>query len=324
MRFQQLKKSLIASCDPIYLVEGDDSFLRDRAVALIKDKYLDNPELNYVQYDGGEVNSKTDEIIMALNSYPFLSPKRIVLIRDYYPTAADAKSSKLIKYLDNPCADSILVIANSAKNDVLKKGKFVTFVDCNKGDIDLINLWVKSTAKASGLSIKVNVCELLSDYCQGDMTKISGETQKLISYCDGKGEITEDDIKTIVTKDADFQIYEVVENIAKGKRESAYEGILDMLDKNTDKQRLFVAVYNHFRRLLFCSISNLSSADLAQNLGIKEYAVTKIKQQSKLFTPKRLKHIVETFTFYDRSFKSGDTAVDSAMWNSIFTAIAQE
>lgn len=323
MRFQQLKKSLVAACDPIYLVEGDDAFLRDRAVALIKDKYLDNPELNYVQYDGSEVNAKSDEIVTALNSYPFLSPKRIVLVKDYYPTSVEAKSSKIVRYLDNPCADAVLIIVNFTKNDVLKKGKFVTSVDCNKGDIDLINLWVKSTVKESGLSIKTNVCELLADYCQVDMTKISGETQKLIGYCDGKGEITEEDIRRTVVKDTDFQIYEVVENVAKGKKEAAYEGVLDMIDKNTDKQRLFVAVYNHFRRLLFCSISNLNNAELAQNLAIKEYAVTKIKQQAKLFTPKRLKHIVDVFTFYDRSFKSGDTAVDSAMWNAIFTAIVE-
>lgn len=324
MKFQQLKKSLTASCEPIYLIEGDDAFLRDRAVSLIKDKYLENPELNFVQYDGSEVSSKTDEIIIALNSYPFLSPKRIVLLRDYYPTPTEAKSSKIAAYLDNPNTDSVFIIVNFTKNDVLKKGKFVTYVDCYKGDIELINLWVKSTAKESGLAIKVSVCELLADYCQGDMTKISGETQKLIGYCNGKGEITEDDIKAVVTKDADFQIFEVVENIAKGRKEKAYEGITDMLDKNFDKQRMFVSIYNHFRRLLFCAISNLPNADIAQNLGVKEYAVLKLKQQSKLFSPKRLKYIVDVFTFYDASFKSGECAPDSALWNSIFTAIIPE
>ncbi len=324
MKFQDLRRSFNDGALPVYLVEGDDAFLRERAVKLIKDKFMTQPEFNYSVFEGSFVKEKQDEVVSALKSFPFMSPKRVVVLRDYYPTAIEVKNGKgVISCINSPEEEIILIIVNSEKSDSLKKLPKVTLVDCNKGDADLVAVWVKSRALKAQLGLCVGVIEKLCDYCQCDMTRISGEMEKLVCYCHGKDKITVEDVEAIVTKDTDYRIYEAVEYIAKGLFEKAYETLFDLLDKNTDKQRLFVSIYMHFRRLLFVSITSYTPSKTAEMLGVKEYAIKKAKEQARSFSPVKLKDIVKRLTEYDADFKSGKIALDDALWNSVFKIMVE-
>ena len=128
-------------------------------------------------------------------------------------------------------------------------------------------------------------------------------------------------VEMVVTKDADYQIYELAENIANGKTDKAYETLKSMLTKNESEQKLFVSIYYHFRRLFYSLISVASDSELAKSLGVHEYAVKKARQQAKKFTPKRLKGIVDKLAEYDTAFKSGKLTLTDALFNSIFNII---
>ena len=47
MKFSELKKSLLTGAKPIYLIEGEDAFLRNKSLELIKNAFLTFPEFNY-------------------------------------------------------------------------------------------------------------------------------------------------------------------------------------------------------------------------------------------------------------------------------------
>ena len=76
--------------------------------------------------------------------------------------------------------------------------------------------------------------------------------------------------------------------------------------------------------MLHVAVSTGSDAELAESLGIKEFAVSMTRRQMRKFPVKRIKYICDRFAMYDAAFKRGDTDLSSALWNGVFTAMISE
>ena len=314
MRIEDLKSSLAKGVAPVYLIEGEDAYLREVAVKTLQENRLTSPELNLNTFEGSFVKSNPEEMIGALMQYPFMSEKRVVIVRDYNPSATDLKNKAVSEYFENPVETSLLIIVNSTPCELLKKFDCVTTVDCGKANKATIVRYIQGVLKRNNLIITTKNAELLADFCRLEMTKISGETEKLVAFCNGNAEVTAEDIEVLVTKENDYQIYELTEQVAKQNNAKAYEIVGDMLSKSNDHQRIFTSLYYHFRKLFFCSVNNKSNAVLAKELAVKsEYALQKLIEQSKRFSPKKLKQTVDMFAKYDADFKSGKITIVSAL-----------
>ncbi len=318
MKFKELKRSLSLNVERIYLVSGEDAFFISYALKLICDKCLSEPDLNLTTFGGQEVKGNPDKLISALVSYPFMSEKRVVAVKEYYPLAADIKA--LSGYFNDPCETTVFVICNSNPSESLAKQKNVTFVDCAKGDNLLISGWINNKVRSEGCTISSLATAKLIDFCDGDMTRINGETEKLIAYS-GEGEISEEVVDALCVKETEYKLYEVVDFIASRRYDKAYETFIEMLDSSGDGQKLFVSLYYHFRKLLFASVSGESDGVLAAHLGIKEYAVKKAREQARRFSVKRLKAVVDKLSEEDSLFKQGKIEAQSAMWNGILNIL---
>lgn len=324
MKFNELKKSLTDNLSLIYLVEGEDAFLRENAVRLIKQKALSEPDLNLTNLSGQEVKEDPEALLTATQSYPFMSERRYVVVRDYYPTAQELKGKVISKVFLEPSETTVVIIVNDRTSEPLKKLSNVTVVDCAKADEATISAWVRNRALASNVVIGSDALRTLIDYCNVDMTRISGETDKLISFVGENSEITVTAVQELVGKETEYQVYELTETVARKNNGKAFDILTEMLNKNQDKQRLFISIYYHFRRLLHASVSSSSIQELAENLGIKEFAAKKAKEQAMKFKVKRLKQICDKLARYDGDFKSGEISVDTALWNSILNAMISE
>ena len=319
MKFRELKKSLAVKVEPIYLACGDDAFFVENAARLIIEKCVSIPDVNLTRFESSIVKEDYDKFNSALFCYPFMSDKRVVLLKEFYPSASELNLMR--SYFENPCDSTVLVICNVLPSEQLKKQANVTYVDCSKGDYALIKAWVKNATAKENLTIDENAVSALAEFCESDMTRINGETAKLIAYRHGCGSITVDDVRDICAKETDFTLFEIVGFIAEKNYDKAYTAFTDTLDASQDKQKLFVSLYYYFRRLLYVQTSQLSDADIADALGVKEYAVKMSRKQTKAFTPKRLFEIVEGLSALDESFKTGKIEQTSAMWNAVFEVL---
>lgn len=319
MKFKELKRSLVDKIEPVYLVCGEDAFFVERSFKLICDACLEMPELNFSRFENTIVKENCDALLSALTSYPFMSRKRVVLIKEFYPSASEI--NKIKSYFENPCESTVFVICNVEKSDQIKKLPNVTFVDCTKGDEALINSWIKNRFKIDGLTVTDGAVRKINAYCLSDMTRINGEVAKLAAYKGAGEEIDEDDVEALCVKEADYRLYEIVEFIAAKNYDKAYAAFKDTLD-SSDGQKLFISLYYYFRRLLYASTSNSSVEEIASALKVKEFAVTMAKRQAKAFSPKRLVAVVEKLARLDYSFKSGRIEQYSAIWNGIYEVLA--
>ena len=322
MKFEGLKNSLKEQIYPVYLLEGEEDFFREKATDLIVSASVSEPQLNYSSLDGATISKSTDGLVSVLSSFPFMSDKRAVTVREWYPAASDLKDKALKNYFDNPCDTSVLIINNSKKCDSLKKISSVTVVECGRGDIELISKIIRAGCSKEKLIISTSTCKLIAEFCLYDMTRIMGEVDKLIAYKAGQTDISDDDVKAMVTKTNDYKIYEMVSFIANKSFSDAYK-IMQELNSTSDKQMLFASLYYHFRRMFFVSMSDKTDEELAQILAVKPYAVTMSRRQAKSFTAKRLKKIMDKLSFCEQGFKSGTISFDGAFYGGIFNVLCE-
>lgn len=295
MEFTDLKKHLLTKAyAPCYLVAGDDAFVvksaSDMLVAL-----ADCPDFNLTLF---HENAAGQDIVEACEQLPVLSGVRVVEVdgfkKDFAPIA---------KYLKNPSSSTVLFFRyqGSVPASMSANARVMTAINCNRLAPDVIIRWIGAETARAGAAISTQAATLLVKLCNMDMARVSSELRKLISATDAV--IDEKLVADLVTPDNEYKIYELGEALASLDAPKTYS-VYTALIQSLPPVSILGALYNHFRRLLYVSITADRSA-LAAGLGVKEYAVTMAARQAKRFTPKRLKSIVDDLNYYDRSFKAG-------------------
>lgn len=302
---------------PIYLFEGEDAFFRERGLALLKNKFVQEPSLNYAVFNG-EVSE--NDLLSSLSAFPFMSECRMTVIREYYPKQ-NSISKGIKEYFSNPIDNSILVIVNQKSCDVLKKLDNVALVECAKQGSGIIARYVKGKCAQQGVAIELETAKNLSEYCLNDMTRVENETDKLIAYAYSKKIITMQDVEDMVVKDTEIKIFKMTDYIGAKRFDLALQVVNDMLGKGETMQRILVALYSYFRRLLHVAISNKSDEELCKWLGVEKFVIKKLKTQAGAFKKKSIKNAVDILSDTDYLIKSGIVDADDRIWHNIFTII---
>ncbi len=320
MKYIEFKNQLENGCAfPVYLFEGEDAFFRERGYSLVKNAFVSQPELNLVNFDG---EPTVNDLIASLNGYPFMSKKRMTVLKEFYPKQDYIKKG-LKSYLEEPSDSSVLVILNEKPCETLKKFECVCTVDCSKADMQLLVRWIKAECGKYGVQIDGECAKLLSEYCLSDMTRIENETAKLISYVGDKKIIDKVAIDEMVVRDAEYKIYEMTDFIGKRNIDKALSVISEMMEKGETAQRILVSVYNYFRKLLLVAITDKPISEIASMLGANEYGVRKTKEQASMFKIRALKSAVDLLTDLDYKIKRGKIEANDAMWISLFRIMLQ-
>lgn len=317
MKFVLFKKSLEEGAAPVYLFDGEEEYFKERGEEMLKEKFLGEPSLNYTSFRGETLKGDAiSSLIAAAESFPFMSEKRIVKVTDFYPTEREY-TAYLKKYIENPQSTTILLIVNSdrskGKSFDLKKVKGITWVDCSKADEDTVLRWIFTQFKRNGIAIDTECCERIMRYCLADMSRIVGETQKLLAYA-GKGKtITGDDVDAIVYRDADYKIYEMTN--ALGMRNfGKYETILtELLGKGMDEMGVLNSLCSYFRNMFEIALLHKPDAETAAALGMKEYAVKMSRRQAEAFGHIRVKSCYFRILDTVNAVKSGKISPQGAL-----------
>lgn len=294
MKFTELKEDIKNGRRAIYLFEGDDAYFRSSAEKMVKQAFLEMPELNYSSFDGESLKgSALSDLTSALSVFPFMAPCRIVKVAEFYPTDSDYE-----KYLkdtfENFPDTALLIIVNSQskKGCDLKRKKSVSYFDCNKADRETVARWAYLTMKKAGVSSSVEACEAIADYCVMDMARVSKEVEKLIEW--GKGSlITKADVDELVYKDADYRVYQMTGAVARGDLSTFTEICRDLLSKGYDSNAVIASLLSYFKNLLTVLVSDKSQIELADMLKMKDFIVNKTRQQAKAMGKERLIRLID-------------------------------
>ncbi len=312
MKFVELKKFLQTKTLNNYLLLGNDSFLLDRAFSLIKESQNFEPEelnvINFIESADGK------KIAEALNTLPIMSEYKLTYLDVSSSDSKIENLQDLENYLKKYNPSSIFVIkAGENKKIVEKLTKYFEVVDCNKLSEAFVNSYIINDLKKHNKTISNKALKKLGEYTLYDLQLISGEIYKLVSYAFDENEITEKHVEEIVTKNLEYQVFDLTENLVKKNSERVFEILQDIKHKKDNEKLLLPLISNHFRRLFQVSLSNSTVQETASWLKVRDYAVTIATRQSKLFRQTDLKQINELCLKLDYEMKTGEIAFNSAL-----------
>lgn len=317
MKFVFFKKSLEEGAAPIYLFEGEEEYFKERGEEMLKEKFLGEPSLNFSAFRGEQLKGAAmTALTAAAQSFPFLSDKRIVKVTDFYPTEKEYETY-LKKYFEDPPRETILLIVNSAaqkgKGADLKKAPNVTYVDCGRADDDTVLRWIYTRFKREGIAADTECCERIMRYCLGDMSRISGETEKLIAFAGKGGSIRAEDVDDIVYRDSDYKIYEMTGAFGARNYGKFLSVQRELMERGADESAILNAICSYFRGMLDICLLGKGDAETARALGMKEYAVKMSRRQANSIGAKRVRDCWGYVYSAVNTVKSGGISAQAAL-----------
>ncbi len=310
-----LKNKLKNNVENCYLLQGDDLFLFDKAISMIKKACnLELEDFNLSVFD--DENFSIKSALDSCEVMPMGCDKRVVILKNL-TKVTDSDKKLLESYLNNAVESTCLIISDF-------DGKFASiktkceFVDCKRMDRNLATAVVVNEINRRGKQISSEALSTLLDYCNGYLTGVMNELDKLICYDLTEPLITQKTVETIVPKATEFTVFELTEALGKKDSDKALE-LLSFMEKDIATLSL---ITNHFRRLFFIAISSdTENNELASLLGVKEYAIVKARGQLKNFSKLQLKKIYALLEKVDYFIKSGQMQNLNALYFLVFSIL---
>lgn len=308
MKFIELKKHLQDSLDNIYLIEGDDRFVVNNALMQIENKVkLNMPEVNRVVIESDK--NLVEQLLFQLESFPFGDEKKVVIVKGV--SAKDA-FKQLEPVLKNMPEYILLLFVSFGENALTKQiKKYATLIDCSKLDTKTISNWILSQVKKADKKIEEGALNNLVLFTNMNMARIETEVNKLVSMVEPI--ITVDIVNKYVTRDKDYQIYELADFLSKKDSVKVYDMIESLTETTAGGVGLVQYLYSAFRKLLLISLSTESDDELATVFKVKPYAIKMNRIQAGKFTPKQLKHIVDELSKLEYDLKNGRANQENAI-----------
>lgn len=323
MKEKELKSNL-KNVKSIYVISGADRFLCFRALSTLKNALCPNfPDLNIVNVSGDGLDAKS--LLNDLQVCPFGDNYRLIVLNDFKQKKTAGKAvvefiESLSSYAVQTDFTTVLAVFNAGDaQGVSIKGAEV--VDCAHLSEPELAEFIEQSLKGTGVLIIGSAKMKLISFCNGDLTRIVSELEKLKTFV-MSGEITDDVVESLVYKDTDFQVFEITQAISKGDKNLAIEILTELMTREKSVFPLLAPIYNNYKRALFVSINrDLTDSELAKLLQVKEFAVKMLRGQTKVFSARDLKKIVDALAELDKNIKQGKIKEDVGLISNVLNIL---
>lgn len=306
---------------PVYVVSGD-SFLSEDVVKKIKIKSGIVDSTSSVSIFDAE-NFQTRSVINACEQMSFFDDKRLVLVKNISAVLSDGDKKLFLAYAKNPNPNCVLVVVDNSEKNVFDflDGEKISCSGLYDSDIEKL---VKQFAYAYDTTIDSQAIKLLSEYTQKNLQFMKTEVEKLCAYKQQEKTITAKDVELMVAKQDDVVVYELTTALSQKQADKSIRLLKKLMGTPDQNIKLFGLIVGNFRRMFFASISKQSDAEIAKAFGVKEFAITKAKQQAKNFSPKKLKNICELLADVDYYSKSGIMTLENCLYYICYKILYQQ
>jgi len=278
---EQLKADLKAgSYGRLYLFHGEEHYLRDHYLQMLRSKLLDGPaeEFNYHRFT--QENMDLESVADAVEAMPMMAEYSLVQIDDYdLSRLSESNRDMLVQILsDIPDYCTVVFVFSAVEfkidgrqkklKEALDRGLTVEFARQSQREL---TTWIRRHFRSHGKEIGDKQCEYLTFVTGGTMTALSAEIGKIAAYASGM-EISNQDINAVVTPVLDAEVFDLTDAIAEGDYEKALQKLRTLMQMQQEAIPLLAAIGGQMRRLLY--------ARTAMNAGKGEAGVGELLKLS--------------------------------------------
>jgi len=229
--WQQVKAG---NFQPVYVLYGEETFLRDNAAATIAKLAFGETDFRDFNDDLFSLNTP-DNIRTALasaNQLPMMAARRVVRITEVRVSTSSMKDTLkedaedlLAAYLANPSPTSVVVFVVDELNGTRKLGKMLknhsAAVEFKSLDSSEIQKWALDVFKKAEVTIEPNAMRKLVEYSGNDVRRIAGEAEKLATASFPDKKIDAAMVEMLVRDHSQAASFEYANLLLAGRKEEA-------------------------------------------------------------------------------------------------------
>lgn len=287
-----------------YLIVYDDIYLLNSKIDEITSKDFKNITKSIYDLDEKDL----DDALLDLDTYSFLSDKKIVIIKNIENLNDDKKTTHLINYLDSPNNNNLLILTTTKFNGTKKINKTLkektNFIKLESDPITVIKNLLKDYKLEPGVINKISI------YSNNNLDIIKTECDKLINYKEDKN-ITVDDVEKLVVKhlgDSSNIIFDLVKYISSSDKKRALEQYKLLQEYNIDDIGLIGLIESQLRLLEQVSIykkEGLYKDEIASKLNIHPYRIQKTMELLNSTNITSINNLIKNLSEIDYKVKAG-------------------
>jgi DNA polymerase-3 subunit delta len=295
----------------VYLFCGEDSFSAFEKATLWKQKFLDKyGDLNCLIYRGNELTGA--EFQTALESYPFLSEKKLVFISDFLSEGDDDDQDKVTELLKD-VPDYVVVLfwehhkpdARTALYKRLVKVGQVENYELKSGPV--LMRWIRQKAQAKGINLGESEAKFMVDLVGNNLWNLDKELDKLKSYSAGRS-VDRVMIEKVVCPNPSSSIFKLTDLLGEKNLKESIRTLEILIQSGEAAVQMFFMLVRHFR--IMAQVKDLAehgqnAAAIAKIIKEHPFVVSKVYAQCRHFPMEELRKIYSRLLEIDLGFKTG-------------------
>lgn len=270
----------------VYLLYGEEEYLKKQYRDRLKNAIAGDDTMNYSYYDSD--NASVKDIIDVCETLPFFAQKRLVIMENTgFLKSSNDELADYIKHIP----DYLVVVM--VEKDVDKRNKVYKAVDsvgyiCEMKPQTTATLekWIAGLLAKDNLKISREACDLILDKTGAGMDYIKQETEKLVSYCQGRDVVTVEDVEKVCATQTTSHIFDMISAIANKKQQQALDLYYDLLELKEPPMRILYLIVRQFNGILQVKdlmSRGISGKEIASKIGAASFVVGKYQAQAKYF-----------------------------------------
>ncbi len=298
---------------PLYVVYGDENFLKREVVQAIRRRVLDDggDEMAYSIHDGDK--AQFAEVHDELETMPFFSPLRLVIVDNADPFVTRFRSALEKKVGHLPAMGVLVLLVKSfpANTRLYKLVGEESAIACKSPAAFRLPPWcLKWCPARHGKQIASHAASLLVDLVGPEMGLLDQEMAKLAIYVGAQERIEAGDVDKLVGRSRAENTWKIFDAIGAGRPEEAL-GILDrLLDQGEEPLRLLGACSMQMRRLAQAARLALQGTSLPaalEQVGVPPFGIKGAEQQLRFLGRRRANKLYDWLLQVDLGLKGGST-----------------
>lgn len=289
---------------PVVLLFGAQQFFADRAVKLIREKLGNVESLEVIEVDSAEYVPGS---IFDLASSGLFGEQKLVVFNDVQ-RCNDAVISDGIEYLANPSAESVVIFKHDGKS--VRGKRLLETIRANEGFIEGTCLDISKEAEkiafieaefaSKNRKIQRQAAAAISQIFGKDFEEIAAACSQL--QLDDAGEITTEIVDKYFGGRLETTVFVIADAAIAGQVSEALLRLRYGLAQGLEPVMLIGAIARKINQ--FVKVRGNPSIS-AQSLGVVDWVLAKIKQESAGWSEESLTHVIHELAETDFAIKGG-------------------
>ncbi len=251
---EELKRSIKdGQIKPLYLLHGDEDYLRDAAARFIADAALAGAVLRDFNESSFNLASvDVQQALAAAEQLPMMGARRVVRIT-HFAKLNEADEGALMRYVERPAESSVVIFLagdldkrRKLSKTLLEKCVGVEFARLTDNELAA---WAKSRLKELKAEADERTLRQVIALVGSNVRRLSNELDKLATAALPGRYISLDSVESLVGRSRELTNFELTDHLIARDRRRALETLRILLDDGAEPVMLIGLIASNYRRL---------------------------------------------------------------------------